>query len=126
RCGSSFLMPSESRTVSIRSDLLRCCRRSRCGVLQIVIRDERFSDVDIVGGEQNPFNLAAVDQQRDAARLGIRIKGLANVVLERRKNFTATLLVIRLRVLALALIIFLHLIDLFELGLNSFWIDRRG
>ena len=35
--------------------------RRGCRILEVIIANERFGNIDAVGREKNPFNLAAVD-----------------------------------------------------------------
>src|SRR5215510_8150609 len=135
-------MPSESRTVSIVypvNDLssfgvksgrnlssLRCCRRCGGWVLGIVVADECPGNIDRVRGVENSFDLAGVDHQRNASRLGKSIQCLAHVILKRCKNLLTAALISSLAVLAAPLVVFPHLIELFDFGLNGFWIDGSG
>src|SRR5437899_7825283 len=120
-------MPSESRTVSITVlTLLRSCCRSGRWVLQIVVADECFSNVDAVGGEQNSLDLTAINHQVDPARFRVCIQCSANIVLQRGEYFLSPPLIVRLRVFALALIVLFHLIELIDLPLDRFRIYGRG
>src|SRR5258706_6806044 len=94
--------------------LLWLWRRHRCGgrILGVVVDDECFSNVESVSRIDDSLHLATIQDHRDALSLGERIQSLPDFVLQRSKQFLTTFLVSRLRVLGLALALFLKLIQL--------------
>src|ERR1043165_8871014 len=110
------------RMHTVRIGLLRCRQRRRSWVLAVVLSDERPGDVYRIRGADNALNLGHVQNQSDSARLGERIKSLANIFVNRSQRLFQTLVESRLRVFTLALIVLFHLIDLVLLLLGDFWI----
>ena len=77
---------------------MRYCRS--CRVFAVEIVNERTSNIE-VGGRVSQWYLAAVNNHGDAAGLCKSLKGLADVLLERKEDFLPTLVVSSFRVLTL-------------------------
>src|ERR1700681_232736 len=107
-------MPSESRTVSISSSefigadsplrsvdngLLWQHRLGRSRIFQIVFANESPGHIHALGCIQNR-HLAAITYQSDTASFGVRIEGLADIILQRKKQILIALLILRFGVFA--------------------------
>src|SRR5690242_13965219 len=92
----------------------RGCRR----ILAVEVGNERARDVDAIRGVQQR-HLRSVDDHVNATRFGKSFERLANLVLQRSKEFLATTIVGGLRVLAFTLNVFLQLVQLIDLDRKS-------
>src|SRR5713226_8605029 len=79
-------------------------RQRRCGrVLTVELSNESSSDIQRIRRAHNALNLCYIKDEGDSVSLGKSIEGLADVILNRAKDFIPALLIGRLRVLAFAL-----------------------
>src|SRR6266436_591084 len=105
---------------SRRVPLLGRHRLGRGRIFQVIITNKRPSNIHALGGIKNR-NLAAINDQGDAASFSVSIQGLADILLQWPEQILIALLILGFGIFASALEIPFLLIQGVDLGLDLRW-----